>query len=137
MKMSNRIKAILPVLITVLVIVLFHYTQWLFVKFYPVVVNFSLFMMFFVTSFHKETVIQRFAKIIEPDIKPKALEYTRKLTYIWAGITFLNFLISLATVYMSEKVWALYNGCISYILIGLIFAIEYVVRINFKRKHDC
>jgi len=137
MKMSNRIKAILPVLITVLVIVLFHYTQWLFVKFYPVVVNFSLFMMFFVTSFHKETVIQRFAKVIEPDIKPKALEYTRKLTYIWAGITFLNFLISLATVYMSEKVWALYNGCISYILIGLIFAIEYVVRINFKRKHDC
>ena len=137
MKMSNRIKAILPVLITVLVIVLFHYTQWLFVKFYPVVVNFSLFMMFFVTSFHKETVIQRFAKIIEPNIKPKALEYTRKLTYIWAGITFLNFLISLATVYMSEKVWALYNGCISYILIGLIFAIEYVVRINFKRKHDC
>lgn len=137
MKMSNRIKAILPVLITVLVIVLFHYTQWLFVKFYPVVVNFSLFMMFFVTSFHKETVIQRFAKVIEPNIKPKALEYTRKLTYIWAGITFLNFLISLATVYMSEKVWALYNGCISYILIGLIFAIEYVVRINFKRKHDC
>ena len=137
MKMSNKIKAILPVLITVSVIMLFHYTQWFFVKFYPVAANFCLFMMFFVTSFHKETIIQRFAKVIEPDIKPKALEYTRKLTYIWTGITFLNFLISLATVYMSEKVWALYNGCISYILIGLIFAIEYVVRINFKRKHDC
>lgn len=135
--MIKKIRTFFPILVTVFVIVLFHYTQWIIVKYYPVVVNFSLFMMFFVTSFQKETVIQRFARMIEPDIKPKALEYTRNLTYVWAGITFLNCLVSLATVFMSEKVWAWYNGCISYVLIGLIFAIEYIVRINFKRKHDC
>lgn len=135
--MIKKIRTFFPILVTVFVIVLFHYTQWIIVKYYPVVVNFSLFMMFFVTSFQKETVIQRFVRMIEPDIKPKALEYTRNLTYVWAGITFLNCLVSLATVFMSEKVWAWYNGCISYVLIGLIFAIEYIVRINFKRKHDC
>lgn len=120
-----------------IVICIFYYTKWGFVKFYPVLVNFSLFLLFFVSSFKKETVIQKFAKFVEPDIKPKALDYTRKLTYIWAGFTFLNTLVSLATVFMPEKVWALYNGCISYLLVGSFFAIEYIVRIKFKRKYDC
>lgn len=73
-----------------IVICIFYYTKWGFVRFYPVLVNFSLFLLFFVSSFKKETVIQKFAKLVEPDIKPKALDYTRKLTYIWAGFTFLN-----------------------------------------------
>lgn len=74
---------------------------------------------------------------MEPDIKPKVLEYTRKLTYVWAVFTFLNWLVSVATVFMSEAVWALYNGFISYLLIGMFFAVEYIVRIRFKRKYDC
>lgn len=65
-----------------IVICIFYYTKWGFVRFYPVLVNFSLFLLFFVSSFKKETVIQKFAKLVEPDIKPKALDYTRKLTYI-------------------------------------------------------
>lgn len=93
--------------------------------------------MFFTSSFQKETVIQKIAKTMEPDIKPKALEYTRKLTYVWAAFTFLNWLVSIVTVFMSEAVWALYNGCISYLLIGMFFAVEYIVRIRFKRKYDC
>ncbi len=93
--------------------------------------------MFFTSLFQKETVIQKIARAMEPDIKPKALEYTRKLTYVWAVFTFLNWLVSVATVFMSEAVWALYNGFISYLLIGMFFAVEYIVRIRFKRKYDC
>lgn len=33
----------------------------------------------------------------------------------------MNFLISLATVFASEKIWALYNGFISYFLVGTFF----------------
>ncbi len=119
------------------VIALFHYTKWHFIKYYPVVINFCFFLLFFITSFMKETIIQKFAKLTEPDIKPKALDYTRKLTYIWALFTFCNFIISFITVFLPEKVWAIYNGCISYLLVGSFFALEYIVRINFKRKYDC
>lgn len=56
------------------------------------------------------------------------MRYTRNLTYVWAGFTFLNFLISFATVFASEKIWALYNGFISYFLVGTFFIIEYIVR---------
>lgn len=137
MKMNNILKAFLPVVFTAFIITLFHFTQWIVVKYYPVVVNFLIFIMFFSSIFQKETVIQKFARLMEPDIKPKALEYTRKLTYVWVCVTFINFFVSFLTIYMSEKIWMWYNGCISYIFIGIVFAIEYIVRINFKRKHDC
>ena len=135
--MNKKFRAFLPVIFTIFIICIFHFTHWIVVKYYPVVVNFLIFLMFFTSSFQKETVIQKIAKTMEPDIKPKALEYTRKLTYVWAAFTFLNWLVSIVTVFMSEAVWALYNGFISYLLIGMFFAVEYIIRIRFKRKYDC
>ena len=135
--MNKKFRAFLPVIFTIFIICIFHFTHWVVVKYYPVVVNFLIFLMFFTSSFQKETVIQKIAKTMEPDIKPKALEYTRKLTYVWAAFTFLNWLVSIVTVFMSEAVWALYNGFISYLLIGMFFAVEYIIRIRFKRKYDC
>lgn len=135
--MNKKFAAFLPVIFTMLIIGFFHFTHWVVVKYYPVVVNFLIFLMFFSSLFRKETVIQKIARVMEPDIKPKALEYTRKLTYVWTGFTFLNWIVSILTVFLSEKIWALYNGCISYLLIGMFFAVEYIVRIRFKRKYDC
>lgn len=120
-----------------LVILIFHYTNCIVAKYYPVIVNFVLFCIFFGSTFSEETVIQKMAKLMEPNIKPKALEYTRRLTYIWSIFMLANFFISLATVFMSEKVWAIYNGFLSYMLVGVFFIIEYMVRINFKKKYDC
>lgn len=133
----NKLKFILPIVIMLLVVVIFHYTNWIVVKYYPVVINFMLFCIFFFSTFREETIIQKMAKLMEPNIKPKALEYTRKLTYIWSIFMFINFSISLLTVFMSEKIWAFYNGFLSYIFVGTFFIIEYIVRINFKKKYDC
>ena len=135
--MKKISKIILSVIAMQIVILIVHLTKWHFVKFYPVIINFMIFSVFCVSSFAKETVIQKFAKLTEPNIKPKALEYTRKLTYVWAGFAFLNFLVSFITVFFSQKVWALYNGFISYMLVGSFFAIEYIIRVRFKKKYDC
>lgn len=135
--MTKIFKTIFPMLFMLFIIAIFHCTKCSLLKYYPVIVNFGFFLLFFASSFMKETVIQRLAKLMEPNIKPKALDYTRKLTYAWAIFTFLNFIISLYTVFLDEKIWAVYNGCVSYILVGSFFAIEYIVRINFKRKYDC
>ncbi len=133
----SRFKFAIPIFIMLLVILIFHYTNWIVAKYYPVIVNFVLFCIFFGSTFSEETVIQKMAKLMEPNIKPKALEYTRRLTYIWSIFMLANFFISLATVFMSEKVWAIYNGFLSYMLVGGFFIIEYMVRINFKKKYDC
>lgn len=134
-KIWRAIKALAPFIGMFVVIGLFHFTDFILLKFYPPVMNFCLFFIFFSSLFQKRTVIQKIALASDPDSNEAVMNYTRNLTYIWAVFTFLNFLVSVGTVFMSEKIWALYNGFISYLLVGIIFIIEYIVRINFMRKY--
>jgi len=136
-KIFNILKAVLPFGVTIFVILMFHFTNIVFFKYYPVIINFLFFAVFFTSIFQKETVIQKIARAMENDVKPAILNYTRKLTYLWSAFMFCNFVVSLLTVFMSEKIWIIYNGFVSYILVGMFFGIEYIVRINFKRKYDC
>ncbi len=131
-----RLKYIFPILITFAVILVFHYTKIYFIKFYPVAANLTTFLVFFASSFSKETVIQKFAKSLEGGILDDFTKnYTRKLTYIWCIITFINLIISIITVFLPEKWWALYNGCISYFAIGMVFVVEYIIRIVLRKKY--
>jgi len=34
------------------------------------------------------------------------------------------------------EIWMIYNGLISYILIGLLMGIEFLVRLKHKKKHQ-
>ncbi len=123
---------------TIFVILLFYFTGLKELKWYPVVVNFCIFLLFFSSLFDKETIIQKFARISEgcKELHPKTKTYTKNLTYIWCVYLLLQFFVSLATVFMTDKIWMIFNGCVSYILLGLFFAIEYVFRIRFKKKHN-
>ena len=129
------LKPLLPFIGMFIVIGCFHFTNFVAFKFYPPVVNFCMFMIFFTSIFQDKTVIQKIALMMEPDADEAVMRYTRRLTYVWAGFAFLNFLVSFATIFMSEKIWALYNGFISYFLVGLVFIIEYIIRGIFKKKH--
>ncbi|MFT6834971.1 MAG: putative membrane protein [Francisellaceae bacterium] len=106
------------------------------IKLYPVMIN-LLFLTIFVYSLtHQPCIIERLARITQPDLPPEAIAYTYKVTIAWCMFFVCNGLISLLTVlFASMKVWALYNGFISYILIGTFFAIEFLIRILVKQKH--
>lgn len=132
-----KLRFILPFFLTLCVILLFHYTQFFAVKFYPVIANFTAFAVFFVSSFSEETVIQKFAKMLEGGtLDDFTRNYTRRLTYVWCVFCFLNLSISIATVFMPEKWWALYNGFISYLALGTMFAVEYIVRVVLRKKYQ-
>ena len=135
-RLFKVLKALLPFAGMFLVIGVFHFTNFVLLKYYPVVMNLMMFLIFFTSLFQERTVIQKFALAMEPDADERVMDYTRNVTYVWLVFTFLNFLVSLGTVFMSEKIWAIYNGFVSYFLVGLDFIIEYIVRINFKRKYD-
>ncbi len=136
-KITKILKAVFPIITMFAVIVLFKLTDFPLLKYYPAVVNFGFFAVFFSSVFQKYTVIQKIAMASEGDnIKPWVLNYTRKLTYIWSAFMFINFIIAAATIFMPYKIWAVYNGFISYMLVGGFFVIEYIIRLNFKRKYD-
>ncbi|MBQ9245132.1 hypothetical protein IJ182_02565 [bacterium] len=97
--------------------------------------NFFIFSVFFASLFQKETIIQKFAKILDGMLTDKTAEYTRKLTYVWCIFLFCNFVFSVITIFLSDKIWILYNGFISYVLIGILFAVEYIIRIIFRKRN--
>ena len=121
-------------LFTVFIILLFHFTRFGGLKLYPVVVNFAIFWIFLSSLFTEETIIQKFAKMTEGELTEPVKIYTKNLTYIWCGYLFLQFVCSVVTCFLSDKIWMIYNGCLSYIFLGCFFAIEYTVRIMFRRK---
>ncbi len=135
-KYLKKLKRILPFLITIFVIVFFHYSRIYVLKFYPVITNSFIFTVFFSSLFCKETVIQKIAKKMDGELTDFSRDYTRKLTYVWCVFLFINLAISIITVFQPAKIWILYNGCISYIAIGLLFGAEYIVRIILRTKYE-
>ena len=136
MEKLKKLKAIIPVLGTVCVVLLFHFSKIYALKFYPVIVNSFIFCVFFSSVFCEETIIQKIAKKMDGELTDFSRNYTRKLTYVWCIFLFVNLSISFATVFMSPKVWELYNACISYIALGVMFGLEYIVRIILRAKYD-
>ena len=98
--------------------------------------NSFIFMVFFCSLFQKETIIQKFALALNKNLSEKELIYTKNLTYIWCIFLFTNLVISIITIFLSDKIWILYNGFISYVLIGILFAVEYIIRIIFRKRNN-
>ncbi|WP_338867081.1 hypothetical protein [Myxococcus stipitatus] len=105
-------------------------------KLYPVLVNAMLLSVFATSLVYPPSVIERLARLREPELPPSGVAYTRKVTQVWCGFFVLNGGIALATaVWGSDAAWALYNGLISYGLMGLLFAGEWLVRRRVRAGH--
>lgn len=126
---------IFSTLFTIAIILLFHFTRFNGLKIYPVAVNFAIFWLFFSSVFQKETIIQKFAKMTEGELSEQVRIYTKNLTYIWCVFLFIQLFLSIITCFMSDKVWMIYNGLLSYIFLGCFFAIEYTIRIIFRLQN--
>ncbi|HEV2613448.1 MAG TPA: hypothetical protein VGV92_01935 [Gammaproteobacteria bacterium] len=105
-------------------------------KFYPVLINIFMLVLFAQSLMFPPTIIERIARKTEKTFPPEAVLYTRRVTQVWCVFFIINGTISLITIFWaSPKVWSLYNGVISYLLMGLLFGSEYLVRLSFKRRH--
>ena len=98
-------------------------------KLYPVIVSATLLSVFLISLWHPPSVIERLARVQDPNLPVQAIAYTRKVTIVWCFFFLINGSIALFTaLYASDKIWALYNGLISYGLMGLLFAGEWLIR---------
>lgn len=103
---------------------------------YPVFVSLLFFLVFSVSLVYPPSVVERLARLEDPDLPPKGIAYTRKVTQIWSVFFLVNAGVSLFTVWYGERwLWSLYNGCVFYILMGLLMAAEMAVRRRVKASY--
>lgn len=120
----------------VLVAVAILGNQLLPLKLYPVLVNLGFLAAFGYSLFFPPSMVERFARMREANFPSSAVAYTRRVTQVWCGFFILNGTIAFATaVWTSETIWSLYTGVISYVLMGALFGIEFLVRLRFRRRH--
>jgi uncharacterized membrane protein len=101
----------------------------------PVLVNVALLGTFGWTLLRGPSMVARFAALKEPTMTDAILTYCKKVTVVWCGFFIVNGSIATYTaLYTSKEYWTLYNGLISYILMGLLFSVEFMVRKTVKQK---
>lgn len=108
---------------------------WL--KLYPVFMSIGACIIFASTLIKPPSMIERFARLAEPNLPPEGVVWTKKVTVVWCGFFIINAMIALFTVlFSSTKVWMLYNGFISYVLMGILLLGEFVLRKRQQRLHQ-
>ena len=112
--------------------VLFQRHEWL--LWYPVAMT-SVMLIFFGHSLVRGTpVIEQLARISRPELPSSAIRYTRSVTKVWCAFFVINGLISVATIYIGNMAWwGLWNGLISYLLMGLLLVGEWLIRRRIAR----
>jgi len=74
-------------------------------------------------------IIERFARLVDPDLPDFCVPYCRKVTIVWCGFLAANAACAglLALVGPIEW-WAIYTGLVAYLLVGVVFATEFILR---------
>jgi len=74
-------------------------------------------------------LVERFARAEHPDLMSELTGYCRTVTRVWFAFLVANAGISLGlALFAPLATWALYTGLISYLLMGLLFGAEWLVR---------
>lgn len=98
-------------------------------KAYPIFVSAGFAMVFGHSLLFPPTIVERIARLRPAEVTPAALVYFRRVTLAWLVFFFANGSISALTALSGNlDLWTLYNGFISYLLIGAMFAGEWLVR---------
>ncbi|NBI12265.1 hypothetical protein GVX81_01200 [[Haemophilus] felis] len=102
---------------------------------YPVIISTAMLILFGGSLFSSQSLIERLARLQNPNLPPEAIRYTRRVTQVWCGFFVLNIAICIVLILTEQyRWWALYSGGISYGLMGLLFVGEWVARKYFQQN---
>jgi len=140
LKTGQRRRAVAPFLAAAVVIAAGALTNSeLLILLLPGAVTAVLGGVFLYSLFRPPSMVETFARMSMPDLSGEDVRYCRNVTRVWAGFFLLNglivFLLSggvragLSPGGLAPRLlWTLYAGGISYVLVGLLFAGEYLYR---------
>lgn len=107
--------------------------QWL--RLYPMLLDMAVAAVFFGSLWTARPLVERIARVFEPELPPRAQHYTRQVTCFWGVLMTVVALLSLATALFAPlRVWSLFNGGVVYVILGGAFALEYLVRRCLQRR---
>ena len=112
-----------------LLALLFVHDELAAVQAYPVLISLTVASVFGYSLLFPPTLVERIARLTEPDLSAGGIVYTRRVTWIWFVFLIMNAAVSLSTIlWGSMSQWTLWNGLVSYLLMGMLFVCEYAVR---------
>lgn len=102
---------------------------------YPVVVSSVMLLLFGGSLFSAMPLVERLARLHEPELPPQGIRWTRRVTQIWCLFFIANGSIATATCLSGNmQWWTAWNGIISYLLMGMLMAGEWLLRQRMIRK---
>ncbi|MEL1220379.1 hypothetical protein TVA88_14865 [Aeromonas hydrophila] len=97
--------------------------------YYPLAVSLALLCLFGWSLTRPMSLVERLARLQDPALPPAAIGYTRRVTQVWCGFFVINGALAALTIWHGDlALWSLYNGLISYALMGGLMGAEYLVR---------
>jgi uncharacterized membrane protein len=107
----------------------------LLLRLYPAAMNLGFLLLFGLSLRSPPSMIERFARLREPALPPEGVRYAHRVTLVWCGFFVANGAAALWTaLYASRATWELYNGLIAYLLMGALFAVEWLVRRHVRSR---
>lgn len=134
-------RQVLPLLLG-LVLMLLAAATWMrgnasLFRYYPVACNAVMLAVFAATLRFGPPMVERLARLREPELPPAAIAYTRKVTVAWCVFFIANGAAAAWTAVATDwATWSLYNGFIAYLLMGVLFAGEWLVRRRVRAAAD-
>lgn len=145
-KKGFRLRPVISSVLFMMVgIACFITNQAVFLKLYSVAISATFLFVFGSTLFFPPSIIFRFATLADKSIidspRQKAVEsYCRKVCIVWCIFFVVNGSVAAFTALTcSYAVWSLYTGLVSYLLMGMLFTVEFVIRrfVNKRMENIC
>ena len=100
-----------------------------FMLYLPVFTALAMLASFGFTLVRGPSFVETIARLRKPEMSAEEIAYCRRITEIWVGFFLVNGAIALGTIHWgSLEAWAFYNGFLAYVLMGVLFAVEFVYR---------
>lgn len=106
-------------------------------RLYPVLISLGGAGFCLYTLKYPPSAIERFARRMGMEIPNAAISYLRGVTIVWFGFFCLNAALAAYTAVAANiSLWALYNGLVSYLIIGLLLLGEWLYRRRYMRLQN-
>lgn len=95
----------------------------------PVAISLALLAGFGASLRRGPPLVERFARLQVPTLSLEEIAYCRRVTIVWCGFFVANAAIALGLALADRIVlWTVHTGAVSYVAIGSLFAVEFIVR---------
>jgi uncharacterized membrane protein len=95
----------------------------------PVFINLGLLYAFGRTLRGGPTIIERFALLQQPSLSAAQVRHCRTTTAVWCAFFAANAAVCAVLAWSAPLwIWTLYTGVVAYLLMALLFAVEWLVR---------